>query len=97
MSLFSPLTQLTLTDIELPVFIGWSDNEQSQRQAILLDIKIKWEEAPLACQNDQLSDTVCYHTLIDAISEYVAQKKFRLIEHFAMTFITLLKNHCPIK
>ena len=95
MNTFSPATQLTLSDIELNVFLGWSDNEQSQPQAVFLDVEIQWEQAPLACLSDQLQDTACYSKLIKAVSESIVQKKFRLIEHLASDVYQLFKKLLP--
>ncbi|MCE3237475.1 MAG: folX [Gammaproteobacteria bacterium] len=84
--------RLTLHQLELPLFLGWTEAERSQKQIILLDITIDFNEPPKACISDALEDTNCYDTFIKKIVETITPKSFRLIEHLAYEIHQLIKN-----
>lgn len=86
---------LRLNAFELSLHLGWSENERSQKQTILVDINLQFPEMPKACLTDELNDTYCYHTLINHILEQVETKEFRLIEHLGHTLYTLIKKTIP--
>lgn len=88
---------LLVRDIELAVHLGWKDDEQSQKQTVLLDIDIQFPQPPKACVSDDLQDTVCYFSLIEEIRNKITIKTFRLIEHLSCEIYRLIKPQLPDK
>jgi FolB domain-containing protein len=87
-----PHTRLTLHQLELLLSLGWTEAERLQKQIILLDITIDFNEPPTACMSDALEDTNCYDTLIKKIVETMTPKSFQLIEHLSYEIYQLIKS-----
>lgn len=86
---------LAINQFELPVFLGWPQDERQAMQTVSLDIHIHFNTPPKACDSDQLDDTFCYSWLTDQIKEKVAQSTFRLIEHLAKTIHSIINELLP--
>lgn len=85
-------SSLSISDFELPVFLGWTEQERSEAQIVLLSFKIIMRQTPQACVSDQLADTYCYAQLIQKIEQQIAGQRFQLIEHLALTIHTCIKQ-----
>lgn len=86
---------LSISNLELPVYLGWSSSERRIKQVISLDITIHFLSLPKACITDKLNDTVCYSTLIQKIRDHLVGKKFNLIEHVCHELYQLTKPLLP--
>ena len=86
-----------LNNLELPLFLGWTDNELHQQQIISLDIKLSFNSPPNACLSDNLSDTFCYDQLIQEIQNKFATQKIRLLEHLGYKLYQKIKLQLPPK
>lgn len=86
---------LTVNGLELNIHLGWPESERLQQQTVTLDMTIHFNEAPRACTTDNLEDTFCYDELIKIIKENVAQRSFKLIEHFGYEMYQLVKKLLP--
>jgi dihydroneopterin aldolase len=95
MKLTVPECLLTLHELELSVFLGWSDAENQTPQRVSVDIQIKFPAPPRACQSDDLQDTVTYDALVALMQEKTATRKFRLLEHLCYEIHQLLKTQLP--
>jgi FolB domain-containing protein len=92
MTLENQHARITLQQLELTAFLGWPDAERAEAQPISIDIQIEFEKPPAACTTDQLQDTYCYATLVGAIREKVAAKKYRLLEHLGYEIYQTIKQ-----
>ena len=81
--------QMTFHDLLLSVRLGWPKEERTDHQQVAVTLCLTFPEPPLACQTDQLADTICYHTLTEALKEGIRDKSFRLIECLAETLYQL--------
>ncbi|OGT37759.1 MAG: hypothetical protein A3F11_01085 [Gammaproteobacteria bacterium RIFCSPHIGHO2_12_FULL_37_14] len=88
-------TSLSICNLELPIYLGWSENERLEQQKIVLTVNIKFSTPPHACVTDNLNDTICYSNMIDKIRNYLAQKKFNLIEHVCYEIYQFIKFLLP--
>lgn len=86
---------IAIQQFELPVILGWPDDERLQMQSVFLDIYIRFPSEPLACHTDHLDDTFCYDRLTKTIQSGVANKTFRLIEYLSRDVYQLIKNNVP--
>ena len=82
-----------LRALELNVFLGWLDTERENRQAVSLDIHLQFSQPPLACASDNLSDTVCYDSLITEIKNHLGTRHFRLLEHLGCEIYQVIKQN----
>lgn len=76
-------SSLLINGLELHLHLGWPDHEREEKQMVLVDIEIFFDEIPLACRTDQLKDTLCYSELIQQLQTQLSQKSFHLIEHLS--------------
>lgn len=90
-----PITTLSLRGLKLSVSLGWSAEERLQKQNVMLDIMVRFQEPPKACETDQLNDTSCYAELISILKQYIAEKKFKLIEHLSKDLYDTVKSLLP--
>lgn len=86
-------TSLFLNGLELPVVLGWPEEERAQKQIVVLDIQIHFPKPPLACVTDNLVDTFCYDALVNSIKLRLAHEEFRLIEHLGHDIYQICKEH----
>jgi dihydroneopterin aldolase len=85
-------SNLTVNGIRILVHLGHTKEEQRNLQEIKVDISIKFPQLPMACQTDNLNDTICYATLSEKLLNYVDGKTFNLIEHLTNCFYDLIKQ-----
>lgn len=83
---------LAINDFELPVYLGVSVKERAKKQKILITAKINFASPPRACKTGQISDTICYDTLIQKIKKFCHNKKFTLIELLGAQLFVLIKQ-----
>lgn len=86
-------SRLVLSQLELPIYLGWTETERSQQQAVFIDIYIQFSEPPLACKTDQLSDTYCYDALIKLVKAKIITRTFCLVEHVAYEIYHVVKHY----
>jgi len=92
-----PSSYLSIRNLELNINLGWRLKERRQEQAVLLDIDIYFAKPPKATETDQLEDTICYATLIEAIRENLGEKKYKLVEHLSYDIYQFIKIRLPQK
>jgi len=85
-------SSLLIKEFILTVSLGWSDEERHQPQTIHTNIELQFPRPPMACQSDELSETVCYDRLTQAIQAHIAHKSFRLVEYLAGELYLVIKN-----
>lgn len=85
-------SSITLNHLELSVNLGWPQDERIKPQIVTLDVVIHFSKTPLGCTTDQLTDTYCYHTLINTIKNSLEQRHFRLIEHLGFELYQTIKK-----
>jgi FolB domain-containing protein len=90
-----PQSRIHLAGLELSLFLGWPESERETPQTILLDVCIQFLEPPSACISDDLSDTFCYESLVNAIKATVQARPFRLLEHLGHTIYQTIKALLP--
>lgn len=88
-------SQLCLKRIELSVFLGWPSTERQQKQSVFANIDIFFSQAPVACQTDELTDTICYAALIQELQNYLQEKSFHLLEHLTYEIYLFIKKYSP--
>ena len=88
-------SSLSIYNLELPLYLGWLENERLNKQTVVLDFNITFLSPPKACVTDQLDDTVCYSKLINKIRDHLTIKKFNLIEHVCHEVYQLIKSIIP--
>ncbi|OGT41652.1 MAG: hypothetical protein A3F42_08590 [Gammaproteobacteria bacterium RIFCSPHIGHO2_12_FULL_37_34] len=88
-------SSLSIYNLELPLYLGWLENERLNKQTVVLDVNITFLSPPKACVTDQLDDTVCYSKLINKIRDHLTIKKFNLIEHVCHEVYQLIKSIIP--
>lgn len=87
------LYELSLTDLELSIHLGWPDEERVDRQLIWLDLQLRFTQKPAACDNDELNNTVCYDQLASTITQQCQAKTYKLIEHLAQDIYAIAKSY----
>jgi dihydroneopterin aldolase len=88
-------SKLILKNLTLSIHLGHTAQEREQLQPIVLNAIIKFHKLPLACETDQLTDSVCYKELSEAISEFCASKQFNLLEYLGYQLYKFIKDKLP--
>ncbi len=88
---------LTLKQYRIDVFLGVDECERQKKQSVFCDIFIYFEDRPLACTSDNLSDTICYDELLKIISNSVGDQQFKLIEKLAKFIFDIIKTNVKYK
>lgn len=85
-------SHLLIRNLELLVHLGWPKQERLEAQIVFLEIKISFLKPPQACQTDELTDTICYASLIEKIKTEVKQSTYHLIEHLAASIFKIIQE-----
>jgi len=88
-------SKLILNNLTLSIRIGHNAQEREQPQPIVLNAIIKFHKLPLACKTDELTDSICYRELTEAIGEFCTSKQFNLLEHLGSKLYEFIKNKLP--
>lgn len=88
-------SKLILKNLTLSIHLGHTAQEREQQQPIILNTIIKFHKLPLACETDQLTDSVCYKELSEAINEFCASKQFNLLENLGYQLYKFIKDKLP--
>ena len=83
---------LRLRRLELPIHLGWSDEERSASQIIEIDLDIGFPSPPRACVTDDLTDGVDYSHLVEVLRDLAARRSYALLEHFTQEAIGALRK-----
>ena len=83
---------MSLNQFQLSVQIGWPHEERKRHQLIAVDVTLGFPSPPKACQTDQITDTLCYHALTDALKAGVENRWFRLIESLGATLYQIIRE-----
>lgn len=70
---------LKIVSKEIPLHVGCYEEEKNRTTPVQVTIELK-PESCLACQTDQLQDTICYDQLIQFLNQQCFQKTYQLIE-----------------
>jgi dihydroneopterin aldolase len=84
---------LFLKDLMLPVNLGVSEVERSKPQLVVVNITLLFPEIPHACVSDDLQETICYESLVNALQEFCADKSFYLLEALVYQLYHFLKKY----
>ncbi len=69
--------------LRLEVRLGCTPDERSRPQPVEWNLELSWKNLPMACESDELSDTICYDELTQKIASVCAANEFKLLEHLA--------------
>ncbi len=99
--MFRKFSELLLTDWRQNVKLGVTAEERMEAQLVAIDIAVRFDELPLACQSDQVADTVCYDHLLKVLCGELASHEWRLLEHLTYDLYRklqqLLSDGCVIR
>jgi len=77
-----PADRIEIRGLELLLYCGVLEEEQSRRQPFLFDIDLYLDLGP-AGSSDDLADTVNYGELIDSLAGTLGLERFQLLERLA--------------
>lgn len=88
--------RLFISDFVLVVALGCTEKERETLSKIKIDITVTFQEKPLGCVNDSLSDVVCYESVLIHLSDSFEGKTFHLIEHLSQKIFAEVKTLFPL-
>lgn len=80
---FSDHFEMLIDGLRFWVSLGCSTEEKSNPQPVDIHIKFHFFNEPAGCCSDQISDVICYKTIVDSISISLQNRSFNLIESLA--------------
>jgi dihydroneopterin aldolase len=75
---------VSLNDLMMKVNIGVTEEERNTVQDIKISFKLFFKTPPLACETDDLNDTVCYHKISGIVEEHCKANKVKLLEYLCL-------------
>ncbi len=84
-------SRLTLRQLVLSVHLGVTPEERRYKQSVYVDIQIDYADVLAACEQDTLSDTVCYSQLANLLQQVCDRKAYRLIEALSHALFQQMK------
>lgn len=93
------MQKLTINDCRLWIKIGCSEQERFLPTCISLSLEIEFLQGITATQTDDLSNTICYATLIKDIEAFCITMEFKLLEYLAGQIHAFIKQRTlfPVK
>jgi 7,8-dihydroneopterin aldolase/epimerase/oxygenase len=85
-------SKMHIPTMELHPHLGLGEEERSVRQKVSLSFLFEFTRLPNACHTDEISETLCYHTLWSRFNEVIEAQEFRLIEHLAKTLLDITEQ-----
>ncbi len=83
---------LSLNDLSLKVHLGCEAVERLVPQEVRVSVEVRWPEAPMGEVSDELSDTVCYAELANALTQLCEGREFKLIETLASESLRVVRT-----
>lgn len=83
--------KLSINDLRLWVHLGCGEEEKFNLQMVSITVDIYFKSIPAAAQSDDISDTVCYLQIVNAIKNYCYHKRFSLIEYLSQSVFDQVK------
>lgn len=77
------IRQLNINGYETHFILGKNVYEKVEKRPVILNISIRFLENLIACENDNIDDTVCYSSILDFIEKKLKNANFNLIERVA--------------
>lgn len=93
---------LRMKDLVLDLHLGCTPEERAAPQEVRLDVELRFPSPLPAGESDELSDTICYGMLADAIRKHFSargvepkgeRKEYMLIERVAEEAYKVVKEH----
>ncbi|MFA5879636.1 MAG: dihydroneopterin aldolase [Candidatus Margulisiibacteriota bacterium] len=85
--------KFTVSQLKIKTIVGCNPNERKKKRIIYLDYSYVLKKNPVLI-NDNLENTINYHTLAKALKENLESKSFYLIETIAQKALEIiLANH----
>ena len=89
------MNSLHIDNLELEVYLGWSEHERDRVQTVCLSIELISPTLLKAALTDHLDDTLCYEALETALLHALNAQTFHLIEHLGYRAAQILKALLP--
>jgi dihydroneopterin aldolase len=86
------ISQLTIQDLITYAYIGVSDVEKQVQQQINWQITFHFTSAPVGCQNDDITSTICYDHISSVIAKICLAKKYNLLESLCLLVFEEIKK-----
>jgi len=83
------MDKILINALQLETKIGVNEWEQRIKQKVLVDIELSYDIKP-AAESDDINKTINYQTLCDAITHYVEEQSYQLIESLAEAISNLI-------
>ncbi|MDR1551459.1 MAG: dihydroneopterin aldolase [Holosporaceae bacterium] len=77
------LRQLDIERCGILICLGLDEIEKVTKRMVFIDISLRFPHGNRACQDDQITQTVCYRSLLCHMKEKLTNIEFNLIERVA--------------
>ena len=76
-------TSLIIQDLALQVRLGCLPDERVTPQEVRISVEFRFPEPPRANCSDELTDTICYAEVCEALKTIADEQEYKLIERLA--------------
>jgi len=77
------IRQLNLNNYETKFILGNNKDEKLEKRPVVINISFRFLDDISACYNDDVSDTVCYSSLLNFLEKKLENTDFNLVERAA--------------
>jgi 7,8-dihydroneopterin aldolase/epimerase/oxygenase len=84
--------RMRIKDLSLQVRLGCTADERANPQEVRVGIELRFAEAPMGVESDDLKDTICYARISEALKAHVEGKEFQLVEKMAGDFYQIVRR-----
>ncbi|MBQ7674248.1 MAG: dihydroneopterin aldolase [Alphaproteobacteria bacterium] len=75
--------QLNITGYKTYVILGNNPEERAEKRPITINVSLRFLQDNMACNSDDLSNTICYSSLLNFLEKKLENASFKLIEKAA--------------
>lgn len=72
---------LRITGHKVYVFLGKNEWEKLRKRLAIINIQMFFNKKPEACDNDDISGTYCYSSIVRTLNAALSEKQFELVEN----------------
>ena len=87
---------IVISGLRVETRVGWSDEERSTPQVVLVDLDIE-ADVGASATSDDLGDTIDYSSVIAEVARHVASQEARLLERLAAEVAEMVAANNGVK
>lgn len=85
-------TAIEVDRLRVDMHLGCTEEEQATKQPVEISLRLYPQTPPHGCESDQITDTVCYDELCQALYQFCESNTLHLIEHLTTELFRIARS-----